>query len=146
MTYLLMVYFILWRGEIFGVPPFNPRRFGHEHISAIAMLTSPLLLFVLAGGLISIANGIAVRSLTHEREIKKVKADMKSPFLTPEEKQLISELERSGGELTQKELTDRTGYNRVKVHRVIQKLESKKIIQRIPYGQTNKVLLNSDDE
>jgi len=140
-VYLFMVYSILWRGEVLGVPPFYPRRFGHEHINPVAMLTSPFLLFSLAGALISLANAIAIRSLTHEKEIKKVKTNMKSLFLTPEEKHLISELEKSGGELTQKELTSLTGYSRVKVHRILQKLESKKIIRKIPQGQTNRILI-----
>lgn len=90
------------------------------------------------------ANGFVIRALTHEKEIKKVKSDMKSLFLIPEEKHLISELEKSGGELTQKELTDITGYSRVKVHRIIQKLESKKLIRKVPYGQTNKILITSE--
>ncbi len=140
-SYIIMVYSIVWRGEVFGIPPFTPRRFGGGDVGAISMMTSPLLLLILAGGLISIANGIAIRSLTHKREIKKVKADLKSLYLTPEEKHLVSELEESGGELTQKELTLRTDYSRVKIHRTLQKLESKKIIKKIPYGQTNKIIL-----
>ena len=141
-VYLFMAYSMLWRGEVVGVPPFSSRRFDNAHMEPITMLTSPLLLFILAGGLISIANGIAIRSLTHEKEIKKVKAELTSLYLTPEEKHVISELENSKGELTQKELCDRTGCSRVKIHRIMQKLESKKIIRKIPYGQTNKIILN----
>ncbi len=140
-VYLFMVYYILWSGEVVGIPPFSPRRFSQGDINPLEMIASPFMMFILAGGLISIANGIAIRSLTHEKEIKKVKIDMKSLYLTPEEKYLISELEKSGGELTQKELTHITGYPRVKIHRILQKLESKKIIRKIPYGQTNKILI-----
>jgi len=143
-TYLFMIYSIFWRGEVFGVPPFNSRRFGPERINPIEMITSPLLIFIFVGAMISILSAIAIRSLTHEKEIKKVKADLTSLYLTPEEKHAISELENSGGELTQKELSDRTGYSRVKIHRIMQKLESKKIIRKIPYGQTNKIILNQE--
>ncbi|MCK4492016.1 MAG: hypothetical protein KAU03_05290, partial [Candidatus Altiarchaeales archaeon] len=73
-SYIIMVYSIVWRGEVFGIAPFTPRRFARGDVDAISMMTSPLLLLILAGGLISIANGIAIRSLTHKREIKKVKA------------------------------------------------------------------------
>lgn len=110
----------------------------------LKMLTSPFLMLILAGGVISIANGIAIRSLTHEKEVKQLKENLKKLYLTPEEKNIIDELESSKGEITQKELTERTGYSRVKTHRTLEKLESKKIIQRIPYGQTNKVILRTE--
>lgn len=116
----------------------------HKQIDPLKMLTSPFLMFMLAGGLISIANGIAIRTLTHEKEVKQLKENLKKLYLTPEEKNIIDELESSKGEITQKELTERTGYSRVKTHRTLEKLESKKIIQRIPYGQTNKVILRTE--
>jgi uncharacterized membrane protein len=53
----------------------------------------------------------------------------------------MEELKKAGGELTQKNLTEITGYSRVKTHRVIQKLEEKKIVRKIPNGQTNKIVL-----
>lgn len=140
-TYFFMAYSILWRGELSGLEPFGPRRFRQEDINILSLLVSPTMLIILAGGLISIVNGIAIRFLTHEKEIKKVKADMKSLFLTPEEKHIVSELENSGGDLTQKELTDMTGYSRVKVHRVISRLESKKIIRKVSIGQTNRIII-----
>lgn len=113
----------------------------HRQIDPIRMLTSPVLLTMLAGGIICIANGIAMRSLIHEREMKQLNENLKKLYLTPEEKEIVDELERAGGEITQNELTERTRYSRVKTHRTLQKLESKKIIQKIPYGQTNKVIL-----
>ncbi len=71
-----------------------------------------------------------------------IKKELKELYLNPEEKKVLSEIETSNGQLTQKELTDRTGYSRVKIHRILEKLETKKIIKRIPYGLTNKIILN----
>jgi len=107
------------------------------------MMTAPLPLFVLLGGLISIASGVAIRNLTHEKEVKKLKRDLTELYLTDEEKKLLGEIERAGS-ITQKELTDVTGYSRVKVHRILEKLESRRVVKRVPYGLTNKVVLETE--
>jgi uncharacterized membrane protein len=110
-------------------------------IDPMEALSSPFMLFALFGGIICISNGLAVRQLTHEKEIKKARAELTELLLNPEEKLVISELQKAGGELTQKNLTDLTGYSRVKTHRIIQRLETKKIVRKIPNGQTNKIML-----
>ena len=130
--------------EIPGVPPFIPRRIlQREQLNPIDILISPSLIFNLIGGLISIAGAITIRSLTHTKEIKRMRKDLAELYLTDEEKEVMKEIEKAGAEVTQKELTDRTGYSRVKMHRIIQKLEAKKIIRKIPCGQTNKIILES---
>jgi uncharacterized membrane protein len=65
-------------------------------------------------------------------------------YLTPEEKKLIQELEKANGALTQKALTEATKYSRVKIHRLIKNLESKKIIKKLPGGQTNQIILETE--
>jgi len=127
--------------EVPGMPPFIPRRVLGEGISPLEMLTSPFMMFSLIGGLISIGSGISIRNLMHKKQIRKVKEDLTELYLTEEEKKVMSHLESVESEMTQKELTDRTGYSRVKVHRIIQKLEAKKLVRKIPYGQTNKIIL-----
>jgi uncharacterized membrane protein len=129
---------IILNNETYNRTRVPPR---HRQVDPARMLTSPLFLAILAGGLICIANGIAIRTLTHEKEMKQLNESLKKLYLTPEEKEMVDELERAGGEITQNELTERTQYSRVKTHRALQKLESKKIIQKIPYGQTNKIIL-----
>ncbi|MFH1126009.1 MAG: MarR family transcriptional regulator [Candidatus Altiarchaeota archaeon] len=158
-TYCFMTYSILWREEVFGIPVFEggpnmPVITGeeelmvmgphHRQVDPLKMLTSPFLMFILVGGLISIANGIAIRSLTHEKEVEQLKERLKKLYLTPEEKDILDEIEKSEGEITQKELTERTGYSRVKTHRIIERLESKKVIKKVPYGQTNKIIMEMD--
>jgi len=80
-----------------------------------------------------------------KKEVKKMtQLKLTEMLLSPEEKLIIEELTKAGGELTQKNLTEITGYSRVKTHRVIQKLEEKKIIKKIPNGQTNKIILEKE--
>jgi len=166
-AYLIIIYSTLWGETVYGdfmprnqpasrnIDPYQDinrtetnvtyeRNRTSERMTPAAALTSPLPLLLLCGGILSIANGLAIRSLTHREEIKKVRKHLTSTLLTPEEKHVIDEIEKSNGELTQKELTERTGYTRVKTHRIIQKLESKKIIRKIPYGQTNKILMETE--
>jgi uncharacterized membrane protein len=120
---------------------FNQRQPFMRRVDPMEAVLSPFMILYLAGGIICIANGLAIRQLTHEKEVKKMRADLTELLLNPEEKLIMEELKKAGGELTQKNLTEITGYSRVKTHRVIQKLEEKKIVRKIPNGQTNKIIL-----
>ncbi|MEM4347240.1 MAG: MarR family transcriptional regulator [Candidatus Altiarchaeota archaeon] len=166
MTYIFMVYSILTKNEVIGIYPFQSRRFGRvfgnestrlerflineskqnimiERREPIELLFSPLLLAFLIGGLLSITSGVALWQLTRVKELKEFKEKLTSTLLTEEEKKILNELEKNNGELTQKELTDRTGFSRVKVHRLIEKLKAKKLVKKYAYGQTNKIIIES---
>ena len=123
---------------------FNQRQPFMRRVDPMEAILSPFMILYLLGGIICVSNGLAIRQLTHEKEIKKMRADLTELFLNPEEKRIMEELKKAGGELTQKNLTEITGYSRVKTHRVIQKLEEKKIVRKIPNGQTNKVILEKE--
>lgn len=165
-TYFFMAYSIITKNEVIGIYPFQSRRFGRVFINEsirierpvineskqtiiierrepIELLFSPLLLAFLIGGFISITSGIALWQLTRVKELKEFKAKLTSTLLTEEEKKIIKELENNNGELTQREITERTGFSRVKVHRLIEKLKAKKLIRKYEYGQTNKIILES---
>ncbi len=123
--------------------PFSPR--GRVSVqNPLAAMTSPVPLVILFSGLLSIGNGLALRSLVQKKEVERVKVDLRSKYLTPDEKHAIGELEKNGGELLQKELGYRLDLSRVKVHRIIQKLEDKGVVKKIPYGRTNKIILDAD--
>jgi len=116
-------------GSFNSHPPFIRR------IDPMNAVLSPYMILYLAGGIICITSGLTIRQLTHEKEVKKMRTELTEMLLSPEEKLIIEELTKAGGELTQKNLTEITGYSRVKTHRVIQKLEEKKIIKKIPNGR-----------
>ncbi|MBN1896915.1 MAG: MarR family transcriptional regulator [Candidatus Aenigmarchaeota archaeon] len=104
--------------------------------------TSPINLI---GGIVLIISGYSIWRLAGEKD-KEMLIDMISEkLLLPEEKRVIDELKRSGGETTQKELSNRTGIQKVKLHRLLARLEKKKIVRRYPYGMTRKVVIERND-
>ena len=124
---------------------FNQRNPGFlRRIDPMEAVLSPFMILYLVGGIICITSGLSIRQLTHEKEVKKMRMELTELLLSPEEKRIMEELKKSGGELTQKNITEITGYSRVKTHRVIQKLEEKKIVRKIPNGQTNKIILEKE--
>lgn len=60
-------------------------------------------------------------------------------ILLPDEKIVVELLKESSGTLTQSELVKKSGLNKLKVSRVIKKLESLHFIEKYPYGMTNKI-------
>ena len=61
--------------------------------------------------------------------------------LMPDEKKLIKVLQRHEGAMTQKDLVRESGLSKVKVSRVLKKLEAKKIITKYEFGMTNRIRL-----
>ncbi len=100
--------------------------------------TSPMNL---AGGVILIVAGLSIWYLIGEKETGLLRAEVENALLLPEEKIVMGELKKAGGELTQKELSNRTGIPKVKIHRTLTKLEKKSVIKRYPYGMTKKVVI-----
>jgi len=93
------------------------------------------------GALVTISAGIMLISMLREREGKELRRDVVDAMVTPDEKLAIRELERAGGEMTQSDLVRRTGLSKVKVHRVIKRLESLGVVSKYPYGVTNNIKL-----
>lgn len=100
--------------------------------------------FQFMGGIVLVFAGISIWFLTNEREFKAVKENVTNNMLLPEEKAVLDELKKQGGQLTQKKLSRETGLTRVKVHRVLNRLEEKKLIRRHPYGSTKMVVVERE--
>lgn len=113
---------------------FSPERF----------ITSPASFILLFVGIVSIAGGISIHNLVREKEIKSTKEHLISILLTPDEKKIVDEIKRTNGNATQSQLVLKTQLSKVKVHRVINRLESKGIIKKYQYGLTNKIVLEKD--
>lgn len=109
--------------------------------SPVTVLTSPFSFMLLFIGISSTLGGISIWRLTREKELKTVKDDISSLLLTPEERAIINELKKANGELNQNQLVKKTGFSKVKVHRALVRLETRKIVKKYPYGLTNKVVL-----
>jgi hypothetical protein len=95
----------------------------------------------LIGSVVSILAGISLFLMLRKTERKSITKSMIDTLTTPEEKLAIEELQSKGGEMTQSELVKLTGLSKVKVHRVVKRLEELGVIRKYPYGMTNKLRL-----
>lgn len=109
------------------------------------VLMSPFSLMSLIIGISSTLGGISIWQLTREKELKSVKENITSLLLTPEERAIIEELKKANGKLNQNQLVKKTGFSRVKVHRALVRLGSRKIIKKYPYGLTNMIILEKKE-
>ncbi|MBI5354846.1 MAG: winged helix-turn-helix transcriptional regulator [Candidatus Aenigmarchaeota archaeon] len=100
----------------------------------------------LMGSIISILAGISLLDILRKKEKAKITSDIIETMTTPDEKTVLSELEDAGGELTQSDLVKKTNLSTVKVHRVIKRLELLGIIKKYPYGMTNKIKLEKQEQ
>jgi len=165
--YLMQIYSIFWQNEMvlgirreeesFPIPIFS-RELREENMSRennaslpprrsfivanpSSLLFSPFSITFLIMGIVSLLAGFSIWNLVREKEIKTTKKAIIDVFLLPEEKKVLSEIERYGGSLTQSEIVKAIGFSRVKVHRIIKNLEKKNLIIKQQYGMTNKIIL-----
>lgn len=112
---------------------------------------SPIMLLVfIFGFMVSLFAGLVIFNNLNgkeqriiKKELLKTKKELKSKvmnkILLPDEKIVVELLKESSGTLTQSELVKKSGLNKLKVSRVIKKLESLHFIEKYPYGMTNKI-------
>ena len=118
------------------------RPFNHEAQERFRLENSltPLIL-TFTGAVVSILAGVSLINLLRKKERNELKREIVGSMITPEEKSVILELEKENGELTQSELVSKTGLGKVKIHRILKRLEALGIVRKIPYGMTNKIRL-----
>jgi hypothetical protein len=165
--YMMQVYSVLWEnqsvigiardGDIFSIPVFSrdlpqgnvsrtineslPPRRSFVFTNPYSLLLSPFSITLLISGLVFILAGFSIMKLVREKEINITKKAIIDVFLLPDEKNVLSEVEKYGGTLTQSEIVKSTGFSRVKVHRILRNLEKKNLIMKHQYGMTNKIVL-----
>ena len=144
---IFQVYYFLRSGQFTFAGEVRPERLvnithfssvGHARFSA---LLSPFIIISFLGSIISIFAGISLLDLLRKKERKEITKDVVDSMIMPDEKIVIKELEGNNGELTQSDLVKNTKLSKVKVHRIIKRLESLGIISKYPYGVTNKIKL-----
>jgi len=143
--FVYLSYFIYIRGQY---APSSFRNFtqagnftGAGFRPPVRTITTPFLGVFLFGSLISILAGISLMNLLRARETKELKKDVIESMILPDEKIVIKELERNNGEMTQSDLVRKTKLSKVKIHRIVKRLESLGIVSKYPYGITNKIKL-----
>lgn len=166
-SFLLQAYTAVWQTDIAGFPfiesriarmergpddfnrvfPSDANRFAaamQSRPEPLALLLSPVALYWLIGGLVSIFAGFAVWSLIREKEIKQIKLETANNLLLPDERKIIDALKGSNYEMTQAKLAKETGLGKVQVHRTVKRLESKGVLEKHGYGLTNKIILKRE--
>ncbi len=136
-AFLSEVYFAVWRGEFL---PFARVR-GFDRADPIAFLLSPISLMQIVSGVAFIAIGYYLLKHSEEKTKSEVRSETFSFLLSGDEKMVFDALKKSGGSMTQKEISQNTGLSSVKTHRVLMRLKSKNAIELHPFGMTNKIVL-----
>lgn len=82
----------------------------------------------------------------YAKERKVVNKDIRLTlnFLEPDERKVMNELIRSSEGIRQSELEKLTGFHRVKVHRILEKLIQKGVIKKEAIGKVRKIELNPE--
>lgn len=104
----------------------------------------------LAGGIMLVLCSIRLLDRSHrrilrasekrQREFQKEKAI--SVFLNSDEKNVIGIIKAEKKGILQSDIVIKSGYSKVKTHRILKGLENKGLIRRGRFGITNKVMLN----
>jgi uncharacterized membrane protein len=74
------------------------------------------------------------------REVQKVDTKAILDLLEPLEKEIIRRIVENKGEISQSKLS--TEFGKVKAFRVIEALKNRGVVEKVPYGKTNKIKLN----
>ncbi len=102
--------------------------------------------FMVALALLGILVGMAIAYLAFEKVEQvsaesKVNAEMMLGFLSADERKAVNYLVQNGGRAYQNEISRIEGMSRLRAHRVVQKLEEKKIVHAERHGKANKLQL-----
>jgi uncharacterized membrane protein len=159
--YIFQVYSAFWGSEVFGtLRDFRsqnnftsnftpdggrlPERGIFVPINPAATVTSPFSIMLLLSGIILLLGGVSIWRLTRDKELTSTKEKLTSLLLLPEERIILLELKKSKGSMTQSQLVRNTGMSKVKTHRIVNRLASKGIVKKYPYGLTNKIVLEKE--
>lgn len=69
--------------------------------------------------------------------------DVALRFLEVDERRICEVLKEAGGSLLQKEITWKTGYSKVKTHRIVYRLAKRGVVEVEKYFNTNKISLKN---
>jgi len=104
-----------------------------------------IMSFVIIIGIYLIFFGKEERIVSEEEikdtSIKKEAYEQIMKSLNDEEKTILESIIEANGTIFQSSLTDKTSFNKVKVTRILDKLEGRGIIERRRRGMTNVVIL-----
>lgn len=108
-------------------------------------IAGALILVIIIIGLIIMFNKEEKQIVTKIVKQKVIQEERKRQInlskLDSEEKKIVQTIQESDGTIFQSELNEKSGFDKVKVTRILDRLEGKQIIQRMRRGMTNVVIL-----
>ena len=114
---------------------------GRGRTNPMNILFASSTLNFLVGGIVSLVSGLAIASLILKKSKKEITHKVTNNLLLPDEKKIFGILAKNPDGLTQSKLTLESGLGKVKISRVVKKLEDKGLIEKHKYGATNKLFL-----
>jgi len=117
-----------------------------EIVGGIAVFFSTLIAIVsFFGCLIGLFAGLALQKVEKKEVVvhreEKEEDGVDGDLLTEDEKKIVENLEKNDRSMTQKDLVIESGFSKVKIHRVLKRLQAKKILSKYDYGMTNRIRL-----
>jgi len=139
-TYMIIAF-------IKGIPLYS---ISDIRVNVINVFFNFLIPFV--GGLLLVVSGLTMlkyrnytaRQSARNRLTKRFnveRSNLINSMLSADERKVLSILNSEGG-ILQSELPVKSGFSKVKVHRILKKLEGMNMIKRSRFGITNKVFIN----
>lgn len=108
-------------------------------ISFHTNITVALMIIVLGIGLYFIFFGDRIEKSKSKRELENNKLALND--LNPDEKLIIDLINAEQGTIFQSQLVEKSDFNKVKITRILDKLEGKALIERKRRGMTNVIIL-----
>jgi len=96
---------------------------------------------ILVIGLFLIFNKEDIKIITKKIHVETKRKPVDYSKLDKEEKTVVQAIEESEGTIFQSDLVEKSGFDKVKVTRILDRLEGKQIIERKRRGMTNIVIL-----
>jgi uncharacterized membrane protein len=124
--------------------PFRDRGLESIRANPLSQILALQNLAILLTGMAFLINGYVLFKYLQEKDKKETKKFVIRTLLSDDEKQVYEYLIKNGGESTQKQISLNTGFSAVQTYRLLQRLESKKVVKSFPFGMTKKIVINQD--
>jgi len=102
------------------------------------IIITPIIVLMIAVSFM-VLRSLRLRKVSKPKDKIRKKTEPGELHLLESESAVMNALKRLGGEAWQKQLQIQTGFSKAKLSRVIRDLEARKLIRKIPLGNTNKI-------
>lgn len=110
-------------------------------ISTQTWISMAIVALVFLIGLFLVLSKESEKIIFKKQPVQPKKRKIDHSLLDKEEKAIVRALEEAQGTMFQSDIVDKTGFDKVKVTRVLDRLEGKQLIERKRRGMTNVVIL-----